>query len=145
MTTASESLERKLGRPPGELELATEACMQPRDVATVRQATAKTVSLSAPTGADGKELVDVVADLDIDTAEEATGALLRQEIEQLLGSLSPAAARVLKLRFGIGTGQARTTNDVATMLSISPERVRQIEARALSTLRHRITPMFWAS
>jgi RNA polymerase primary sigma factor len=111
----------------------------------VRRATAKTVSLSASTATDGKELVDLVADPFVDTEEEATEALLPQEIEQLLGNLSPAAARVLKLRFGIGTGQARTTNDVAAMLSVSSERVRQIEARALSTLRNRITPMFWAS
>jgi|GEM_PF-118098 len=142
---AVDRLERRLGRPPGVSELAAEAGMELGDVVAVQRASARPISLSAPIEADGKELGDTVADPDADTADEATSALLPPEIARLLNGLSPAAAHVVRLRFGIGTGEPRTTSDVAAMLSISPERVRQVEARALQMLRRRIAPTFWAS
>ena len=67
------------------------------------------------------------------------------EIERLLAVLSPSSARVLRLRYGIGGDRPRTASEVAAMLGISSERVRQVEARALASLRRRITPLFWAS
>jgi RNA polymerase primary sigma factor len=145
LSMLSEHLERQLGRPPGVTELASAAGMRPADVAAVQRATARPVSLSTPTEADGKELAELVADPDADTAEAATSTLLPEEVDRLLDGLSPAAARVVRLRYGIGTGRPRTASEVASILSISAERVRQIEARAISALRRRVTPMFWAS
>lgn len=145
LTIATERLEHDLGRSPGIGELAAAVGMEPDDVAAVRRATARPVSLSAPTEAEGRELGDLVSDPDADTAEEATGSLLPAEMERLLEGLSPSSARVVRLRFGIGDGRPRTASEVGATLGVSAERVRQIEARALAVLRRRVTPMFWAS
>ena len=145
LAEATERLEHRLGHPPGPAALAAETGMRQADVVAVRRAAARVVSLSTPVDEDGNELGDLVADPTADTGESAVATTLPREVEQLLEGLSSAAARVLRLRFGIGGDRPRTAAEVGAMLSISPERVRQIEARALAALRQKVSPLFWAS
>ena len=145
LADASERLERRLGHPPGDGELAHETGIRTADVVAIRRAAARVVSLSSPIDDDGSELSDVVADPRADTDAQATSSLLPAEVEHLLSSLSPSASRVMHLRYGLGDGRARTAAEVASVMHISPERVRQIESRALAALRHRVPPEFRAS
>jgi RNA polymerase sigma factor (sigma-70 family) len=139
ITEATERLERSTGHLPGTGEIARETGMHPSEVASIRRASARVVSLSAPVDEDGNELVDLVADPHGDVAEVAERSVVATEVERLLGHLSPSSANVLRLRYGLDPGgRQRTAAEVGAMLSISAERVRQIEGRALTRLRQRL-------
>jgi RNA polymerase primary sigma factor len=146
LSETSDRLERTLGHSPGVQELAAETGIRMADVVAIRRAAAPVVSMSAPIDEDGNELGDLVADPSAEVGEVAVSALLPQEIEGMLGQLSSSAATVIRLRYGIGSPDGpRTAAEVGAALSISPERVRQIENRALATLRHRLGRASWAS
>jgi len=139
ITEASERMERQTGHLPSTAEIAREMGMHPSEVATIRRAAARVVSLSAPVDEDGNELVDLVADPHGDVADAGERPVVAREVERLLEILSPSSANVLRLRYGLDPGgRQRTAAEVGAMLSISPERVRQIEGRALTRLRHRL-------
>ncbi|HVC13968.1 MAG TPA: sigma-70 family RNA polymerase sigma factor [Acidimicrobiales bacterium] len=146
LTDTAERLERALGHAPGAQELADETGIRIADVVAIRRAAAPVVSMSAPIDEDGNELGDLVADPSVDVGDVAVTTVLPREVEGLLDQLSASAATVIRLRYGIGsTGGPRTAAQVGTMLKISPERVRQIEMRALASLRHRLGRVSWAS
>ncbi len=146
LSDTAERLERKLGHSPGTRELADESGIGIADVVAIRRAVAPVLSMSAPIDDDGDELGELVADPSRDVGDVAISSVLPGEIGHLLEQLSASAARVLRLRYGIGSADGpRTAADVGAELSISPERVRQIEARALATLRHRLGRESWAS
>ena len=145
LADAAERLERDLGRRPDAAELARAAGVRESDMWALRRASAPVVSLSVPVGDDGSELSDVVPDLARDTGETALRSFVPAEIERLLSTLSAPAARVLRLRYGIDDGEPRTATSVAAIMKVSPERVRQIEMRALAVLRYRTSPDFRAS
>ncbi len=141
-----EHLERRLGRAPGTRELAIEAGIQMADVVAIRRAAAPVASMSAPIDEDGSELGELVADPGRDVGDAAAASALSVEIDHVLDHLSPSAAAVVRMRYGIGsTCGPRTASEVAAALSISPERVRQIELRALATLRDSLPRVEWAS
>ena len=146
LSDTAEQLERTLGHAPGVQELADETGMRIADVVAIRRAAAPVVSMSAPIDEDGNELGELVADSAADVGDAAVTAVLPLEIEGLLEQLSPSAASVIRLRYGIGSPDGpRTATEVGAALSISPERVRQIEMRALATMRHRLGRVSWAS
>ena len=146
LSDTSDRLERTLGHSPGIQELAEETGIRMADVVAIRRAAAPVVSMSAPIDEDGNELGDLVADPSAEVGDLAVSALLPREIEGLLGQLTASAATVIRLRYGIGSPDGpRTAAEVGAALSISPERVRQIETRALATLRHRLQRASWAS
>jgi RNA polymerase primary sigma factor len=102
--------------------------------------------MSAPIDEDGDELGDLVADPSPDVGDVAISALFPREVGHLLSQLPAPAATVLRLRYGIGSANGpRTAAEVGAAMSISAERVRQIETRALATLRHRLRRESWAS
>jgi RNA polymerase primary sigma factor len=136
----AERIEHETGTRPGALELSVATGIALEDITAVRRAANRVVSLQAPIDDDGNELGDVIADPAVDVGETAVGYLLPAEVAQMVDSLPPAAARVLRLRYGIGTGRARSTAEVAATLAISAERVSQIERRALLRLRHQLRP-----
>jgi RNA polymerase primary sigma factor len=139
LTESAERLERTLGHAPGTGELATETGIRMADVVAIRRAAAPVVSMSAPIDEDGNEFGELVADTSPDVDDLAIKKVLPREIEHLLEQLSASAANVLRLRYGIGSAYGpRTATEVGAALAISPERVRQIEMRALATLRHRL-------
>jgi RNA polymerase sigma factor (sigma-70 family) len=96
------------------------------------------LSLSEPLREDGDaELGDVVEDRSAESPfEVAATALLPEEIQRLLAPLDESEREILKLRFGLDRGKPRTMEVVGELFNVSPERIRQIEARAMSKLRH---------
>jgi RNA polymerase sigma factor (sigma-70 family) len=146
LSETAERLERNLGHAPGTRQLADETGMRVADVAAIRRAAAPVVSMSAPIDEDGNELGELVADPSRDVGDVAISAVLPREVEHLLEQLSTSAATVLRMRYGIGSsGGPHSATEVGAALSISPERVRQIEMRALATLRYRLERDSWAS
>ena len=99
---------------------------------------ADTLSLSEPLREDGDaELGDVVADHSAESPFEAAAvALLPEEIARLLSPLDDREREILRLRFGLDRGEPRTLEDVGEHFNLTRERIRQIEARAMSKLRH---------
>jgi RNA polymerase primary sigma factor len=145
LAESSFDLEHRLGYRPNSAALASETGIAMADVVAITRASAPLSSLSSPIDEDGNELSDVLADADADTEREATISLLPAEMAEVLAELPPSAARVIRLRYGIGDGESRSASQVAAVLSISPERVRQIEMRALTILRRRLRKLDWAS
>jgi RNA polymerase sigma factor (sigma-70 family) len=96
------------------------------------------VSLAEPVSEDGEtELGDLVEDRSAESPFDAAArALLPAEVEKILSVLDERERRILSLRFGLDRGEPRTPDEVGELVHLSRERVRQIEARALSRLRH---------
>jgi RNA polymerase sigma factor (sigma-70 family) len=141
LTRAGTDLARRLGREPTVDELAAATGMAAERIAEYRTAVHETVSLSAPLGEDRGELADLLAD---DTAEEpfaATAASLEQAtLTTVLRRLNERERRVLRLRFGLDGATPWTLEDIGRDLDLTRERIRQIEAKALTKLRHPCTP-----
>jgi RNA polymerase primary sigma factor len=107
-------------------------------VMTARRASRQPVSLAAPLGDEHEgELADLVEDLGaISPSEEASLALLREQVRSVLGSLPSRESRIIILRFGLNDGRQRTLEEVGHEFGVTRERIRQIEAKALRKLRH---------
>ncbi|MEY2476533.1 MAG: polymerase primary sigma factor [Actinomycetota bacterium] len=131
-------LEDALGRGPTTIEIA-EAMDEPFDkVRTLLAHLSEPVSLSAPLRQDSDgELGDTVGDENAISPEDAAlQAALVQEVEKVLAPLQDRERTILRLRFGLDGGDARTLDDIGAHLSLTRERIRQIEAKAISKLRH---------
>jgi RNA polymerase sigma factor (sigma-70 family) len=135
---ARARLELKLGRPATLSELAAEVEMPEDKVTEALRFAAEPLSLSEPLREDGDaELGDVVEDRSADSPfEVAATALLPEEIARLLAPLDEREREILKLRFGLDRGEPRTLEEVGEHFNLTRERIRQIEARAMSKLRH---------
>ena len=135
-------LRRELGRGPSEEELAERMGMpldRVRKGLEAMAAAAEPVSLEAPVGGDDddRHLCDLIEDEDaIQPLDAAIGSDLRETMTRVLGSLTPREERVLRMRFGIGTGSDHTLDEIGRQFSVTRERVRQIEAKALRKLKH---------
>jgi len=133
-----QALNQDLGRRPKVEEIAEAMNVQPEKVEQIMSAAQRTLSLETPVGQeDEARLGDLIADEMATSPEQAaTEELLRQDIERVLGLLTPRERMVLKLRFGLeGDGHQHTLAEVGDELGISRERVRQIEGQALHKLR----------
>src|ERR1700736_4289299 len=115
-----------------ELERAAQRVMQ------ARRAARHPVSLAAPIGDDQDgQLGDLIEDAEaVSPIEEASQALLRDTVHNVLGSLSQRESRIIALRFGLDDGRQRTLEEVGREFGVTRERIRQIEAKALRKLRH---------
>src|ERR671929_254393 len=135
---ARSRLELKLGRPATLSELAAEVEMPEDKVTEALRFAAEPLSLSEPLREDGDaELGDVVEDRSAESPfEVAATALLPDEIARLLAPLDEREREILKLRFGLDRGEPRTLEEVGEHFNLTRERIRQIEARAMSKLRH---------
>jgi RNA polymerase sigma factor (sigma-70 family) len=135
---ARARLELKLGRPATLNELAAEVEMPEDKVTEALRFAAEPLSLSEPLREDGDaELGDVVEDRSAESPfEVAATALLPEEIARLLAPLDEREREILKLRFGLDRGEPRTLEEVGEHFNLTRERIRQIEARAMSKLRH---------
>ena len=131
-------LEFKLGRPATVNELAIDLDMPKDKVTEALGFAAEPLSLSEPVGEDGDaELGDMVEDRSAESPfEAAAAALLPAEIEKLLAPLSERERQILVLRFGLDRGEPRTLEEVGHYFNLTRERIRQIEARVMSKLRH---------
>jgi len=135
---ARSRLELKLGRPATLAELSAEVEMPEDKVTEALRFAAEPLSLSEPLREDGDaELGDIVEDRSAESPfEMAATALLPDEIEKLLAPLDERERQILALRFGLDRGEPRTLEEVGEFFNLTRERIRQIEARAMSKLRH---------
>jgi RNA polymerase sigma factor (sigma-70 family) len=131
-------MEGEIGRTPTAAELAAVMAMPEEQVAQLLQYGADPVSLETPIGADGDtELADVVADLTQPSPFDLVAeTMLGGEVAKLLAPLDEREREILRLRYGLDRGEARTLEEVGSVLGLTRERIRQIERTALSKLRH---------
>ena len=135
---AQARLELKFGRPATLAELGAEVELPEDKLIEALRFRAEPLSLSEPLREDGDaELGDVVEDRSAESPfEMAATALLPLEINRLLAPLDEREREILRLRFGLDRGEPRTLEDVGEHFNLTRERIRQIEARAMSKLRH---------
>jgi RNA polymerase sigma factor (sigma-70 family) len=138
LQNARLELEARLGRRATITELADELEVSPSKVSETLQIATEPLSLSQPVGEDGDgEIGDLVADRSAVSPFEATvSALLPRDAARVLGKLSERERLVITLRFGLDRGEPRTLEEVGDHFQLTRERIRQIEAKALTKLRH---------
>jgi RNA polymerase primary sigma factor len=134
----SHRLTQKLGRDPTLEEMAEELDVPLKKVEQMIQVSRRPISLETPMDEDDDSvLADFVEDREAPApADSVTHNLLRQNLEEILLDLPPREARILELRYGLMDGQSYTLEEVGRKMGVTRERVRQIEAQALSRLRH---------
>ena len=138
LSKAEKTLMHELGRQPQADEIATEMQMQVEKVREIMKVAQEPVSLESPVGEEeDSHLGDFIADDDIPAPSDvASQMLLKEELTEVLKTLSDREARVLRLRFGLDDGRTRTLEEVGREFKVTRERIRQIEAKALRKLRH---------
>lgn len=138
LTRTSRQLVQELGRDPTTEEIADELGVTPRKVEHIMRVSQRPLSLEMPVGEEEDSyLGDFIEDEDADAPSEAAGQqLLREVIDEIFQSLTPREVRILQLRFGLVDGYCYTLEEVGKKFGVTRERIRQIEAQALSRLRH---------
>jgi RNA polymerase primary sigma factor len=131
-------LTQRLGREPSVEELAGALDVPPKKVENMIQVARRPLSLETPTDDEEDSVLgDFIEDEEAPPPDDtATYNLLREHLEEVLNSLPPREVRILQLRYGLLDGQAYTLEEVGRKMGVTRERVRQIEAQALSRLRH---------
>ena len=134
----SRQLLQELGHDPSPEEIAEEMSMPVERVREILKIAQEPVSLETPIGEEGdSHLGDFIPDEDAsEPAEAASFTLLKEQLVEVLSTLTPREEKVLKLRFGIEDGRTRTLEEVGKEFNVTRERIRQIEAKALRKLRH---------
>ncbi len=134
----SRQLLQELGRDPHPEEIAKEMNMSVDKVREIMKISQEPVSLETPIGEEeDSHLGDFIPDDDVPApAEAAAFTLLKEQLLGVLDTLTPREEKVLKLRFGLDDGRARTLEEVGKEFNVTRERIRQIEAKALRKLRH---------
>jgi RNA polymerase primary sigma factor len=134
----THELEQKLGRAPQVDELAVEMELSPRKVQWMMRVSWLPLSLESPVGDEEDSELGMFVEDDITPTpiQVAYSDMLRDKIEDVLSTLSPREARILRLRFGLDNGHAYTLEEVGQKFGLTRERIRQIEGKALRRLRH---------
>ena len=134
----SHSLTQELGREPNPEELAGAMQVPVKKAEQMIQVARRPISLETPTDEDEDSVLgDFIMDEDsVAPVDAVTMNMLREQITEILNSLPPREVRILQLRYGLVDGQSYTLEEVGKKLGVTRERVRQIEAQALSRLRH---------
>ena len=134
----SRQLLQQNGREPAPEEIAKEMEISVEKVMEIQKIAQDPVSLETPIGEeDDSHLGDFIQDEDSPAPQDsAAHTLLREQLEEVMDTLTPREAMVLKLRFGLEDGKARTLEEVGKQFDVTRERIRQIEAKALRKLRH---------
>ena len=134
----SRHLLQKLGREPSPEELSKALEMPIDKVMEIQKIAQDPVSLETPIGEeDDSHLGDFIQDEDSPAPQDAAAyTLLREQLDEVMQTLTPREAKVLRLRFGLDDGKARTLEEVGKEFDVTRERIRQIEAKALRKLRH---------
>ena len=134
----ARDLEQKIGRKPTVEEIAEELEIEPRKVQWMLRVSWQPLSLEHPVGEDeDSELGNFIENEDEPSpSESAYSNMLKAKMEQLLRTLTPREARILRLRFGLQNGRSYTLEEVGKKFGLTRERIRQIEGRALRRLRH---------
>ena len=135
---ARRTLTQELGREPSNKEIAEMLGEDEDRVTEIMSFSQDPVSMEAPVGdEDDSHLGDFIKDDNVPVpADAATFTLLKEQLEEVLGTLTEREQKVLTLRFGLEDGRARTLEEVGKEFNVTRERIRQIEAKALRKLRH---------
>ena len=131
-------LLQQLGREPSPEEIAAEMEIPVEKVTEIQKIAQDPVSLETPIGEEeDSHLGDFIQDEDSPAPHDAASyTMLREQLEEVMNTLTPREAKVLKLRFGLEDGKSRTLEEVGKEFNVTRERIRQIEAKALRKLRH---------
>ncbi len=134
----SHSMVQKLGREPTTKEIADELHIEESKVEEVLMIAQEPVSLETPIGEEeDSHLGDFIQDDEASQpSEEASYTLLREQLEEVLSTLTPREEQVLRMRFGLTDGKPHTLEEVGKEFDVTRERIRQIESKALRKLRH---------
>ena len=134
----SRQLLQELGREPAPEEIAEEMGMPVERVREILKISQEPVSLETPIGEEeDSHLGDFIQDDNVPVpADAAAFSLLKEQLNEVLGTLTEREQKVLRLRFGLDDGRARTLEEVGKEFNVTRERIRQIEAKALRKLRH---------
>jgi RNA polymerase primary sigma factor len=134
----SRQLEQVWGRKPTPEELAEEMDLEPSKVRWMLRVSRHPVSLERPVGEEeDSELGNFIEDIDAPTPPDAAyHHMLQEKLEDVLATLTPREARILRLRFGLQNGRSYTLEEVGKKFGLTRERIRQIEGQALRKLRH---------
>ena len=134
----SRQLVQENGRDPSAEEIAKVMKMSPEKVREIMKIALDPVSLETPIGEEeDSHLGDFIEDSDSPAPQDAVAdVMLREQLNEVLHTLTPREEQVLKLRFGLDDGRTRTLEEVGQVFNITRERIRQIEAKALRKLRH---------
>lgn len=134
----SRQLLQELGREPAPEEIAEEMHMSVERVREILKISQEPVSLETPIGEEeDSHLGDFIQDDNVPVpADAAAFTMLKEQLEEVLGTLTEREQKVLRLRFGLDDGRARTLEEVGKEFNVTRERIRQIEAKALRKLRH---------
>jgi RNA polymerase primary sigma factor len=135
---AARQLEQEHGRKPTPEEIAVEMGIEPRKVQWMLKVSWRPLSLEQPVGEEeDSELGSFIEDEGVPTpTQSAYDNLLREKVEEVLATLTPREARILRLRFGLQNGRNYTLEEVGQKFGLTRERIRQIEGKALRRLRH---------
>jgi RNA polymerase primary sigma factor len=138
LTRVQRNLEQSLGRSPSDEEIGAELGISAERVREIVKIAQDPVSLETPIGEeDDSHLGDFVEDRGAESPlDAASQSMLKTELDEVLGTLTPRERRALQLRFGLIGGQERTLEEVGKRFGVTRERIRQIEAKALRKLRH---------
>jgi len=133
----SRKLMQELGREPTAEEVAFEMDVGTDKIREIIKVSQEPASLEAPVGEEeDSRLGDFIQDVSASPTDQATLALLKDHIREMLSTLSPREAKVLEYRFGLEDGKQRTLEEVGREFGVTRERIRQIEAKAIRKLRH---------
>ena len=138
LARARRQMLQDLGREPTPEELAAELEMTPEKVIEVQKYGREPISLHTPLGEDGdSEFGDLIEDSEaIQPGEAASFTLLQEQLHTVLDTLSEREAGVVSMRFGLTNGQPKTLDEIGKVYGVTRERIRQIESKAMSKLRH---------
>ncbi len=134
----SKQLMQELGREPTPQEIAAEMDITPEKVMEIQRIAQEPVSLETPIGEeDDSHLGDFIPDHDVVTPDEAAAySMLKDQLLEVLDTLTEREQKVLKLRFGLEDNRPRTLEEVGRQMDVTRERIRQIEAKAIRKLKH---------
>ena len=137
VTRVSRQLLQELGREPSPEEIAEEMDIPVEKVREIQKISQEPVSLETPIGEEeDSHLGDFIQDENVPVpAEAAAATLLREQLDDELATLTEREQKVLRLRFGLDDGKARTLEEVGKEFQVTRERIRQIEAKAIRKLR----------
>ena len=138
LSRVQRQILQDLGREPTPDELARELDMPVEKVQEVQKYGREPISLHTPLGEDGdSEFGDLIEDTDAIAPSDAVAfSLLQEQFKQVLETLSPREAGVIKMRYGLEDGQPKTLDDIGRVYGVTRERIRQIESKTMSKLRH---------
>jgi RNA polymerase primary sigma factor len=138
LVRVSRQLLQELGREPTPEEIAEKMDIPVERVREIIKISQEPVSLETPIGEEeDSHLGDFIQDDNVPVpAEAAAFTLLKEQLDEVLGTLTEREQKVLRLRFGLKDGRARTLEEVGKEFNVTRERIRQIEAKALRKLRH---------